>query len=74
MIFQFVQNPFIKAKDRVDTKNLSHSHIEYSKKPPMKKIGCLKDYIFRILLTIYLENMRILLFILFKNDSKSVDC
>ena len=74
MIFQFIQNPLIKATDRVDTKNLSHSHIEYSQKPPMRKIDYLKDYIFCILLTIYLESIHIQLFILFKSDSKSVDC
>ena len=65
MIFKLLQNPFIKARDCVEAKNLLHFHIRYIEKPSMWMIVCYQCCCFVFLLSTCLENWDILLFILF---------
>ena len=74
MIFKLLQNPFIKARDCVEAKNLLHFHIDYIEKPSMWMIVCCQCCCFVLLLSTCLENRDILLFILFFNSSISVGC
>ena len=74
MIFKFTQNPFIKARDSMNTKNLLHFHIEYFPKATIQAIDYHKDFHFLYSLAIYLKNSYISFFIPFQNSSDSVDC
>lgn len=74
MTFLFIQNPFIKAKDKADTKNLLHFHIKHSKKAQIQVIDYYKDYYFRIFPAIYLSNTYISFFITLQNSLKFIDC
>ena len=72
MVFLFLKNPFIKAGELVDTKNLLHSYIGYSKRTLIWMIGCCYDSLLDVLLSACLKNAYISSFILFQNSLTSI--